>query len=273
MPSLFSVPFHLVLYQMYFLSLLVPFIYFLCTMSPFSLCSYSFIILFLIFISSFCKIIFPCFHSRSPFHIFCLHISAYHIFGLSRYFHRSCIVILPAILFVLYYSKSGLPCSVKAFVSVLSRIINSAFRLQFLLCLDIIVVLFQLISSLLSFPLFLCRILNLNATHTNFHTFWSTLLVCLHSSSFLFSAVNAKRMAAQLSQLWILFVVSLIQNIWQCGMHEKYGKPTYNEVPDLITSFCEVPKLLAVLLYFSSWWTSSYRRLIWNKNTTLCTSL
>ena len=171
MPSLFSVPFHLVLYQMYFLSLLVPFIYFLCTMSPFSLCSYSFIILFLIFISSFCKIIFPCFHSRSPFHIFCLHISAYHIFGLSRYFHRSCIVILPAILFVLYYSKSGLPYSVTDFVSVLSRIINSAFRLQFLLCLDIIVVLFQLISSLLSFPLFLCRILNLNATHTNFHTF------------------------------------------------------------------------------------------------------
>lgn len=100
MLSLFSVPFHLVLYEMYFLSLLVPFIYFLFTLSPFSLCSYSFIILFLIFISSFCKIIFPCFHTKSPFHIFCLHISAYHIFGLSRYILRFCIIILPAIIFV-----------------------------------------------------------------------------------------------------------------------------------------------------------------------------
>jgi len=36
-------------------------------------------------------------------------------------------------------------------------------------------------------------------------------------------------------------------------MHEKYGKPTYNEVLDLFPSFCEVPKLLEVLLYFSSW--------------------
>jgi hypothetical protein len=36
-------------------------------------------------------------------------------------------------------------------------------------------------------------------------------------------------------------------------MHEKYGKPTYNEVPDIFTSFCEVPKLLAALLCFSSW--------------------
>jgi hypothetical protein len=150
-------------------------------------------------------------------------------------------------------------------------IINSAFRLQFLLCPDIIVVLFQLISSLLSFPLFLCWVLNLNAAHTNFHTFWSTLLVHLHPSSLLFRAFNTKRMAAQLSQLWVLFMVSLIQNIWQRAMHEKYSKPTYNEVLDLFPSFCEVPKLLALLLYFSSWWKSSYRRLIWNKNTTLCT--
>ena len=88
MLSLFSVPFHLVLYQMYFLSLLVPFIYFLCTLSPFCLCNYSFIILFLILIPSFCKSINPCFHTRSSFHIFCLHISAYHMFGLSRYFYQ-----------------------------------------------------------------------------------------------------------------------------------------------------------------------------------------
>jgi len=78
MLSLFSVPFHLILYQMYFLSLLVPFIYFLFTLSSFSLRSYSFIILFLIVIPSFSKKYIP----MPPYQVFLPYfLSPY--FGLS----------------------------------------------------------------------------------------------------------------------------------------------------------------------------------------------
>jgi len=75
MLSLFSVPFHLVLYQMHFLSLLFTFIYFSVHIFPIP----SFTILFLIVSSSFCKSIFSCFHNRSSFYIFCLNISTYYI--------------------------------------------------------------------------------------------------------------------------------------------------------------------------------------------------